>query len=153
MKKTLSNYFIHIAIDLIALIVLMLSFYNNPYRLSNEKNFMKISHFKLTYLIYFIIIVLQVLVVYCKSFTYLNHTKFYSITLPILLIFIPFAGFLSIMLISNKVFVYRINPTGDKDYTEETKIIEKEESLDVSADSYKDNNTFSSPPNYFLQKK
>ena len=53
--------------DIIALVVLMLSFYNNPYRLSNEKNFINVAHYKMTFTVYFLIITLQLFIVYCKS--------------------------------------------------------------------------------------
>ena len=53
-----------IAPDILALIVLIISFYNNPYRFSGEKNAFGIH--QTTYLIYFVIIILQVMVLYFR---------------------------------------------------------------------------------------
>ena len=153
MARSLSSYVMNIIPDIIALVVLMLSFYNNPYRLSNEKNFINVAHYKMTFTVYFLIITLQLLIVYCKSFTYLNFTKFQSIVLPFILIFVPFAGFLTASLISNKLFIFRVDNSGERIYTDGTSIYENTDSKDISSNSYIDNNTYSSPPNYFFSKK
>ena len=152
MIKNLSNYLTSILPDFILLVVLIISFYNNPYRFSLEKNFFKLSHYKTTYLIYFILIIIHVLIVYLKSFTFLNHTEFFSINLPFLLILIPFIGFMACMFVTNKVFIYKMKKGKEADTMSENQMFRKRKT-DIDANEINTNNEFSSPPYYFLSKR
>lgn len=156
MIATLSTYFKNIIPEISSLIILIISLYNNPYRFSAEKNFINLAHHKMTYLLYFIIVILQLLILYCKSFTYLNYTQFFSITLPFFLLFVPFIGLISVMFISNQVFIYKYEHNKKLSYMpqfENSEIHSKDVDKDISADGYVDNKEYSSPPSYFLTKK
>jgi hypothetical protein len=157
MITKMPSYFLNIMPEIFGLFVLIASFYNNPYRFSAENNFLKISHYKMTYLLYAIVIVLQMLVLYCKSFTYLNHTGIYSITLPIILLLIPFLGYLSVTFITKQVFVFDIPKDADVTIygnisTTKNDVYKKQENTSVSANDIMTNNDFTAPPSYFLNK-
>ena len=152
MKKNLSNYLTSILPDILLLIVLIISFYNNPYRFSNEKNFLKVTHHKTTYLIYFILIIIHVIVVYLKSFTFLNHTEFFAINLPFLFILIPFTGFMACMLITNKVFIYKMDRDTETKQMDKNKMF-KSKKTEIDTKQINTNNEFTAPPYYFLSKR
>jgi hypothetical protein len=157
MTTKITDYFLSIMPEVLGMFVLIASLYNNPYRFSGENNFLKIPHYKMTFMLYAIVIILQVLVLYFKSFTYLNHTGFFSITLPILILLIPFMGYLAITFIMKSVFVFDIPKDADVTLygnitTKKNEVFKKNKNASVSADDIITNNDFTAPPNYFLNK-
>ena len=157
MTTKITDYLLSIMPEVLGMFVLIASLYNNPYRFSGENNFLKIPHYKMTFMLYAIVIILQVLVLYFKSFTYLNHTGFFSITLPILILLIPFMGYLAITFIMKSVFVFDIPKDADVTLygnitTKKNEVFKKKKNASVSADDIITNNDFTAPPNYFLNK-
>lgn len=152
-----TTYLKNLIPEFASLIVLIVSLYNNPYRFSIEQNFINLEHYKMTFLIYFIMIILIVLILYCKSFTYLNHTQFFSITLPFIIILIPFLGIVSVMFISNQVFVFKLFNKKNKftylPISEKNKMFYKDNDIDIADADHIPSKDYSSPPSYFLNKK
>lgn len=82
------NFFKGTIIDIILILFLIFSLMNNPVRYSNKEFYFKLTHNKATFSYYFIVVLLAVIIIYCKLLTFLDLSDTFSLSVPFFIILI-----------------------------------------------------------------